>query len=71
MVGDGGGGSRLEAKKKLPTLGTNFNPGTPLAHRQEHISDCPEAKNNWAVYFPIYPPQDITKAIEKYAATGG
>jgi hypothetical protein len=31
MAGDRGGGSRLEAKKILPTPGTNFNPGTPLA----------------------------------------
>ena len=30
IAGDGGGGSRLEAKKNLPTLGTNFNPGPPL-----------------------------------------
>ena len=30
MAGDGGGGSRLEAKKNLPTPGTNFNPGPPL-----------------------------------------
>jgi len=30
MAGNGGGGSRLEAKRNLHTPGTNFNPRPPL-----------------------------------------
>ena len=44
MAGGEGGGSRLEAKKNLPTLGTNFNSRTPLVlmDLDQHVTGCLE-----------------------------
>ena len=56
-------GSRLEAQKNLPTLGTNFNPGTPLAGTNSDRC-CPSSSPSTSTtYCPTNPWHGRTSEI--------